>query len=382
MIIAVPAERSDGERRVALVPESVQRLTAKKVAVRVESGAGRKAWFTDDDYRRSGASMVPHAALLLGQSDLVVKVGAPTPAEAEAIRYGAALVCFLYPRDNSEITRALALQRVTAVAIEQLPRTTLAQSMDVLSSQSTAAGYRAVIAAANALAKFFPMLMTPAGSIAPARVLVLGAGVAGLQAIATARRLGAVVAAFDVRPATRQDVESLGATFIDAGIGENLETAEGYAIALNAASLHRARTAIHPHLTNADVCITTALVPCQRAPVLITNAMVQSMRPGAVIVDLAAESGGNCELTEPGKEIVRHDVAILGRLNLAADLAADASRMYSRNMEKVIEHFLRDGFLRFDFRDEITRRCVVTHDGEIVDEELRHALDAASGGRP
>jgi len=380
MIIGIPAESFPGERRVALVPETVQRLAAKNIVVRVASGAGRNAWFADDDYRRAGAAVVSGTASLLGQADLVVKIRAPTPLEVEALRAGATLVCLLYPRDNAEVTRGLAKRRITTAAMEQLPRTTLAQAMDVLSSQSTAAGYRAVIVAANALAKFFPMLMTPAGSIAPARVFILGAGVAGLQAIATARRLGAVVEAFDVRRATRQEVESLGAKFIEPGTEENGETPEGYATQLTAASLQRARGAIQPHLANADICITTALVPNQRAPILITANMVQNMRPGAVIVDLAAERGGNCELTEPGKDVVRHEVMIIGRLNLAGDLAVDASRMYSRNMEKLILHFLHDGILRFDFREEITRRCVVTHDGEIVEEELRHALGATRGG--
>jgi len=379
MIIGVPAENSEGERRVALVPETVQRLAAKNIAVRVESGAGRNAWFADDDYRRAGAAVVSGTASLLDQADLVVKIRVPTPLEVESLRAGASLVCLLYPRDNAEVTRGLAKRRITTVAMERLPRTTLAQAMDVLSSQSTAAGYRAVIVAANALAKFFPMLMTPAGSIAPARVFILGAGVAGLQAIATARRLGAVVEAFDVRRTTRQDVESLGAKFIEPGTEANGETAEGYATQLTAASLQRARDAVQPHVANADICITTALVPNQRAPILITASMVQKMRPGSIIVDLAAERGGNCELTEPGKDVMRHEVTIIGRLNLAGDLAMDASRMYSRNMEKLILYFWRDGILRFDFRDEITRNCVVTHDGEIADEELRDALGAMRG---
>jgi NAD(P) transhydrogenase subunit alpha len=379
MIVGIPAESLPGERRVALVPETAHRLVAKAISVRVQSGAGRGAWFADDDYRRAGAAVVSGAASLLGQADLIVKIRAPTPMEVESLRTGATLVCLLYPRDNAEVTRALAKRRITTVAMEQLPRTTLAQAMDVLSSQSTAAGYRAVLVAANELAKFFPMLMTPAGSIAPARVLVVGVGVAGLQAIATARRLGAVVEAFDVRRTTRQDVESLGAKFIETGIEENADTPEGYAPQLTAASLQRARDAIQPHLANADVCITTALIPNQRAPILISANMIQKMHPGSVIIDLAAAQGGNCELTEPGKDVMRHEVMIVGRLNLAGDLAVDASRMYSRNMEKLIGHFSHDGILRIDFRDEITRRCVVTHDGEIVDEELRRALGANRG---
>jgi NAD(P) transhydrogenase subunit alpha len=252
-----------------------------------------------------------------------------------------------------------------------LPRTTIAQAMDVLSSQSTVAGYRAVIAAAAALKKFFPMLMTPAGTIAPARLLVLGAGVAGLQAIATARRLGAVVQAFDVRRAVRAEVESLGAKFIEPWLDQAAQGAEGYATELTEASLERARNTIGPALAGADACITTALVPERRAPILISKEMVECMRPGSVIVDLAAEQGGNCARTEAGKDIEIGGVKIIGRLNLASEAATDASRMYSRNLEKVIEHFLDGERLRFDLGDEITRRCLVIHGGERMADEPR-----------
>jgi NAD(P) transhydrogenase subunit alpha len=291
-------------------------------------------------------------------------------------------VCLLYPRAHGEATRSLAARGVTTIALENLPRTTLAQAMDVLSSQSTAAGYRAVIVAANALPKFFPMLMTPAGTVAPARVLVLGAGVAGLQAIATARRLGAAVEVFDVRASVKEEAESLGAKFIGGALCADSETAEGYARELDSVALERARAVIRQSLCGADVCITSALVPNQRPPILITDEMVQSMRPGSVIVDLAGEQGGNCALTEAGRESVRYGVTIISRLNLASELAPDASRMYSRNMENVIGHFCRDGILRFDFRDEMTRRCVVTHQGEVLAEDLRQALALEAGGRP
>jgi NAD(P) transhydrogenase subunit alpha len=273
----------------------------------------------------------------------------------------------------------LAARGVTTLALENLPRTAVAQPMDVLSSQSSVAGYRAVIVAANLLAKFFPMLMTAAGTFAPARVLVLGAGVAGLQAIATARRLGAQVEAFDVRRTVREQVESLGAKYIEPWLEQATESAEGYAEQLTDASLERARKAIRLPLANADVCITTALVPQQRAPILITREMFEAMRPGSVLVDLAAEQGGNCELTQPGEDIVCRGVTVVGRLNLAAEVAQDASRMFSRNMEKFLAHVLRDGLLRLDFSDEITRRCVVTHDGEVQGAELRQALASLKG---
>ena len=381
MIIAVPAETFSGERRVSLVPETVQRLTAKKLQVRLQSGAGVGAWFSDDDYRRAGASVETSVERLLGEADLIAKIRAPTVAEVEHLRRGATLVCLLYPCAHGEATRSLAARGVTTIALENLPRTTVAQSMDVLSSQSTAAGYRAVIVAANALPKFFPMLMTPAGTVAPARVLVLGAGVAGLQAIATARRLGAAVEAFDVRLAVKEEVESLGAKFISGAVCADSETAEGYARKLDSVALERARAVIRQSLRGADVCIASALIPNQRAPILITAEMVQSMRPGSVIVDLAGEQGGNCELTEASRMSMRHGVTIIGRWNLASELPLDASRMYSRNMENVIGHFYRDGILRFDFRDEITRRCVVTHQDEVLAEDLRQALALEAGGR-
>jgi NAD(P) transhydrogenase subunit alpha len=380
MIVGVPRESLPNERRVALVPESVRRLVAKNVSVLVQSQAGQGAWFADDDYRSAGATIAACAADLFAQSDLIAKIRAPTLEEVEQMRRSAAIVCPLYPERDLEVARRLASGGITAIALENLPRTTIAQAMDVLSSQSTVAGYRAVIRAANALAKFFPMLMTPAGTIAPARVLVLGAGVAGLQAIATARRLGAVVQAFDVRPAVRQEVESLGAKFIASAVFEDAATAEGYARQLTEETLRRVRAVIQPALANSDVCICSALVPKERAPILVTREMVRSMRPGSVIVDLAGEQGGNCELTEAGKDLCFQGVAILAPLHLPSEMAMDASRMYSRNMEKIILHFFRDGILRFDFRDPITERCIVAHDGEIIAPELRQALTALRRG--
>ena len=362
MIVGVARETFPGERRVGLVPEGVRRLIANKIEVAVASGAGQAAWFSDDDYARAGARLEAAPEKLLEHADLVVK-----------------MVCLLYPRAHVDATRRLAARGVTTLALENLPRTTVAQSMDVLSSQSSAAGYRAVIVAANLLAKFFPMLMTPAGTFAPARVLVLGAGVAGLQAIATARRLGALVEAFDVRRTVREQVESLGAKYIEPWVEQSAESADGYADQLTEAAVERARNAIRSPLANADVCITTALVPHQRAPILITREMFECMRPGSVLVDLAAAQGGNCELTKAGEDFVWRGLTIVGRLNLAAEVAQDASRMFSRNMEKFLAHVLRDGLLRLDFDDEITRRCVVTHDGEVLGVELRQALASLKG---
>ena len=379
MIVGVARESFPGERRVVLVPEGVRRLVANKIIIAVATGAGQAALFSDSDYVRAGARLESSEEQLLGQADLVAKVRAPTLQEVEALRPGAGLVCLLHPRDHIDVTLRLAARGVTTLALENMPRTTLAQSMDVLSSQSTVAGYRAVIVAANLLGKFFPMLMTPAGTLAPARVLVLGAGVAGLQAIATARRLGAVVEAFDVRRTVREQVESLGAKYIEPWLKQAAETAEGYAQQLPEDALERARNAIRPALASADVCITTALVPQQRAPILITREMFECMRPGSVLVDVAAEQGGNCALTQAGEDIVCGGVTIVGRLNLASEVAQDASRMFSRNIEALLTQVLRDGALRIDFGNEIIHRCVVTHGGAIADQGLRQALASVKG---
>jgi len=366
MIVAVVAEKSSGEQRVALVPETVRRLTTKKISVHVEKGAGESAHLKDDDYRRCGAEIEQCRSDLLKIADVLVRVGLPKLDEIDELRTGAVVISPLFLRQNPELIEVLKARNITSIALENLPRKTALQAMDVLSSQSTAAGYRAVIVAANALGKFFPLLMTPAGTIAPARVLVLGAGVAGLQAIATAKRLGAVVDAFDVRPVVRQEVESLGARFVESAIDEIAETSEGYARRLSSQSLALAHAAIQRVIAGADVCVTAAMVPNERAPVLITAEMIDCMRPGSVIVDLAAAQGGNCVLTQAGKDIVANDITIIGRLNLAAEVALDASRMHSRNIEKLIEHFYHDGRFQIDFTDEIARKCVVVHAGKLI----------------
>ncbi|PYM07219.1 MAG: Re/Si-specific NAD(P)(+) transhydrogenase subunit alpha [Candidatus Rokuibacteriota bacterium] len=379
MKIGVPKEVKRGERRVAIIPETVKRLAAKGITVAVEGGAGAAAWFSDEEYRSAGATVEPSADPVLGVADLVVKIHPPTQAEVERVRPGTAVISLLYPQVNADLVRLLAAKSVAAIAVDQIPRTTLAQTMDVLSSQSTVAGYRAVILAAQALPKFFPMLMTAAGTVAPARVLVLGAGVAGLQAIAVARRLGAIVEAFDVRREVKEQIESLGARFVETGATEDAAGAGGYARELSEETERRNRDVIAEHLAKTDVCITTALIPGKRAPILITEEMVRRMRAGSVLVDLAAEQGGNCVLTEPGTTVTRHDVTILGPLDLPSDLAVHASQMYSRNMEKLLLHLTRDGVLVLDFEDEITRGCVVTHGGQIVQPRPKER-PAAGGG--
>jgi H+-translocating NAD(P) transhydrogenase subunit alpha len=369
MKVAVPKERRAGESRVALVPESARRLIAKGFAVAVETGAGVGAGAADDDYRAAGASIAPSIDALLEAAELVVTIHFPAAAEIARMPAGAILVGLFFPRADDNRLSAFAARRVTAVALDAVPRTTLAQAMDALSSQSTAAGYRAVILAAHALPRFFPLLMTPAGTIPPARVLVLGAGVAGLQAIATARRLGAVVEAFDVRRAVKEEVESLGARFVEAEMSEDAGGAGSYAREIGEESQRRVRDVVGRRLAQADVCITTALVPGRRAPILITDEMVRGMRPGSVIVDLAAEQGGNCEATQPGQDIFRHGVSILGPLNAAGDVAVHASQMYSKNVEQLLLHLAPRGTLALDFDDPITRACVVIHEGRIRGNE-------------
>lgn len=374
MRAGVVRETHPGERRVGLVPESVARIHAKGVDFVIEAGAGAAAGFSDDAYREAGAEIAATAADVLSSADLVVRVQAPDSTEIEASKAGAAVVGLLFPLTAAEMVQQLRSARLTAIALDRIPRVTLAQSMDVLSSQSTVAGYRAAVLAAYRLPQFFPLLMTAAGRIDPARILVLGAGVAGLQAIATAHRLGAVVEAYDVRAVVKEQVESLGASFVEVPAIEDAETEGGYAREVSEESQRRANEVIAERLRSTDACITTALIPGRPAPRLITAGMVEGMPHGSLIVDLAAEQGGNCELTRPGEEVNVNGVTILGPLNLASDLAADASRMFSRNAEKLVLYLLNDGELSFDFDNEIVKGCVVTHDGEIVDEQVAEAL--------
>lgn len=379
MIISVPKETAPGERRVALTPDVVKRLSGSAVRVRVESGAGAAARFPDEDYRAAGAEIVAETRSVRRDADVLVMVHRPPEADVADLKEGAVVVGMLQPATNAALVQALARRRVTSFSLDALPRITRAQPMDVLSSMATIAGYKAVLLAAAASPKFFPMLVTAAGTIPPARVLVLGAGVAGLQAIATARRLGAVVQAFDVRPAVKEQVESLGAQFLAADMtGLAAEGAGGYAKELSEEQHRRELELIHQHLSQVDVVISTAAIPGKRAPVLITDAMLRDMHAGAVIVDLAAESGGNCELTKPGQEVEAHGVRIIGATNLAATVPTHASQMFSRNMLSFLQHLIKDGNVKLDFQDELTAGACITHAGEIRHEGAR-ALVAAGG---
>jgi len=377
MRIAVRKEGA-GERRVAIVPESIKRLGAKKIDVSVEAGAGTHSFASDEEYKAGGARIDASVDALLADADAVLQVRPPTVDAVRTLKEGSALVSLLYPLVDHALVRALATRKITAVAVDMIPRTTLAQMMDVLSSQATAAGYEAVLMAAAALPRFFPMLMTAAGTIAPAKVLVLGAGVAGLTAIGTARRLGAVVEAFDVRRVVKEQVESLGAKFVEVET-EDAQTAGGYAKELGEESKRKQAEALARHVAKADVVICTALIPGRRAPVLVTADMVRSMRAGSVVVDLAAEQQGNCELTKPGHTVVEHGVTLIGQTDLTSRMSAHASQMYSRNMEKLLFYLTKDGALKLDFNDEIVRGSVITHGGEIVHPKVKEVVEPGAG---
>ena len=357
MRVAVPKETRAGERRVALVPDSVGRLAARGFTVAIERGAGEAAGFEDGQYAAAGADLVARGDLLAA-ADAVVRVAAPSAEEVATLATGTVLVGFLSPLSDAAGVERLAERGVVAFAMESVPRITRAQSMDALSSQSTVAGYKAAVLAADRLPRLFPLLMTAAGTVAPAKALVLGAGVAGLQAIATARRLGAVVSGFDVRPVVREQVESLGAAFLDLGV-TGAETEGGYAAELTPEQQAQQQTALEERIPEFDVVITTALVPGRPAPKLIPASAVAAMRRGSVIVDLAAETGGNCELTEPGEEVEREGVTIVGFTDLASRMPYHASQLYSRNVAALLEHLAPGGELTLDFADEITSGACV-----------------------
>jgi len=375
MKIAVAKESLPGERRVALVPEQVSKYPSGHEIV-VESGAGAAAGYADAVYTEKGARV---QSGVLDGADLVLKVRTPTPEEIGRLREGATLVGLMAPLSEPQAMRALAERGVTTFALELLPRISRAQSMDALSAMATIAGYKAVLLAAEHLPRFMPLLMTAAGMLKPARVLVIGAGVAGLQAIATARRLGAVVEAYDTRPVVKEQVESLGATFVELPLEtKDAQDAGGYAKAQSEEFYDKQRELMGKVVAANDIVITTALVPGQKAPVLVTEDMVRGMRPGSVIVDLAAEAGGNVALTEPGRVVERHGVTLVGLVDLASSMAVHASDMYARNVSTFANHLLAQGGNGPDLSDEITRGSLVTHRGEVVHEAVKAAL-ARSG---
>ena len=389
MIIGAPSESYPGERRVALVPAVVPGLLKAGLEVLVERGAGSGAGFPDAAYAAQGARVAAGRAELFSQAGLVVVVrglGANPDAgraDLELLQTGQIAVGFFDPLGAPEAARELARRGVTAFSLELLPRISRAQPMDALTSMATVAGYKAVLLAAATLPRFFPMMITAAGTVTPARVLVIGAGVNGLQAIATARRLGAVVSGYDLRPAVKEQVESLGARFLELELEtEDAEAAGGYAREMDEAFYQRQRELMGAAVADSDVVITTATVPGAKAPVLITEAMVRGMSPGSLIVDLAAETGGNCELTRAGETLEAHGVVILGPVNLAATVPYHASQMYARNVAAFLQHIVKDGEVALDMDDQITRETLLTHGGEVVSPRVRERLGLPAAPAP
>ncbi len=374
MKIGIPREVAAGENRVAVTPDAVARLVAGDLEITVESGAGLQANFSDDQYKEAGATIAADAAAAMSGANVVLKIHAPTDDEVAKVPEGAALVALLAPLTSPNLVKKLAQRRITGFSMDTVPRIARAQSMDALSSMSSLAGYKAVLMAAGVLGKYFPMMITAAGTYPPARGLVLGAGVAGLQAIATARRLGAVVQAFDVRAVVKEQVESLGATFIGPPPQEEAEDAGGYARELGEDAQRQQRELIQDHAKDMDFIVCTALIPGRPAPLLVTEDAVKGMKPGSVIIDMAAETGGNCQLTEAGVDTVKHGVHIMGPLNLPSTLPMHASQMYARNISNLLLHLVKDGELALDFEDAITQGCCITHNGEVVHGPTKAAL--------
>lgn len=383
--VFVPKEIVPDETRVAAVPETIKKLVKEGFEVTVEKGAGAGAFIADSEFESAGAKLGADVAALFGASDVVLKVHPPRQNEAlgrheaDMMKEGSLLVSFLFPFNNREAVEKLAARKVTAFAMDQIPRITRAQSMDALTSQANIAGYKAVLMGADALGKILPMMMTAAGTIPPARVVIMGAGVAGLQAIATAKRLGAVVEVSDIRAAVKEQVQSLGGKFIEVEGAEDMETEGGYAKEATPEFLKKQREVVRQHVVAADMVITTALVPGKPAPKLISADMVKEMRTGSVIVDLAADQGGNCELSEPGKVVTKEGVTIVARTNVASLVPVHSSDMYAKNLLVVMKHLTKEGQIHLDFEDEITAGSVVIHQGEIRKEAVAEFLK--SGGK-
>jgi len=367
--IFIPKESVESEQRVAATPETVKRYVKAGLQIAVEAGAGSGANISDEAYQNVGATITPQAEKGWSEADIVLKVAPPVTrvasqaSEAALLKPDSVLIGFLAPYQNLDLARTLIANRVSAFAVELIPRITRAQSMDALSSQANIAGYKAVVLAASRLAKYFPQLMTAAGTVKPARVVVMGAGVAGLQAVATARRLGAVVEVSDIRPEVKEQVQSLGGKFIDLPVQESGSGEGGYAKEVSREFLQKQQETIANRVALADVVITTALVPGKKAPTLITEAMVKRMRSGSIIVDLAVEQGGNCELSKVDQEVVEHNVRIMGYSNLPSTLAEDASHLYARNLAAFVELLIKDGRLVVDLEDDVVRGSLLTHQG-------------------
>ncbi|WP_421775471.1 Re/Si-specific NAD(P)(+) transhydrogenase subunit alpha [Gracilimonas sp.] len=372
MIVGVLKETAEHERRVALTPEITDQLIKQGLDVWVEKDAGLTSNFLDQQYTGSGARIVSGRDEILSQADVLLTIQTPSEKELKKLKKGAILICFLWALQHPDLVETLKELEISSLGMDAIPRISRAQNMDALSSMSSIAGYKSALIAANELDKYLPMMMTAAGTIAPSKALVLGAGVAGLQAIATCKRLGSVVEAFDIRPEVKEQVESLGAKFVEVELGdEDTQTEGGYAKELDKSKQDLQREAIHNHAKKSDIIITTALIPGRPAPLLITEQMVKDMEPGSVIVDLAAENGGNCELTEAGKTVVKHDVKIVGPVNLPSKLSHHASKLYSKNMYALLNLLIKEGEATFDFEDEILLKTTITHQGKTISPMLK-----------
>ena len=374
MVIGIPKESLIGETRIAILPADIKQLLSDNVTFIIEAKAGNGSFISDEDYASVGAEIVSD---VYSGSDLIVRINPPSEEELSKFKDGTSLVSLLAPFINHDLVKQLAMKNISSFCLELIPRSTYAQSMDVLSSQATVSGYRAVLNAATHMGKFFPMLMTPAGTIKPATVLIIGAGVAGLQAIATASRLGAKVEAFDVRPAAREQVESLGAKFLYMDLDDAAETDSGYAVEMNEEFIRKEMELLHDAAKRVDAIITTALIFGKKAPILIKDYMVNDMQPGSCIIDLAAENGGNCDLTKPGELIHHNGVTIDGRLNLPAQIPYHASQMLSKNISKLLTEIIEEGKTKFDMENEIIKGCLVTHEGNIVHEMTKNIIEGA-----
>ncbi len=374
MKLAIPKEIRPGEKRVAITPDVVKSLHKAGFSCLVESEAGRDAGFTNEAYLHAGAMLTEDRAELYREADVLLKVNPPQAEEVQLMKPDSILISFLYAHTQPELTEALVNKKITAFAMDAVPRISRAQKMDALSSQANLAGYKAVLLGANSLRKIFPLLMTAAGTITPSKVLIFGAGVAGLQAIATAKRLGAVVEVTDVRPETKEQVESLGGRFLEVKGVEGVKTEGGYAREVSAEYLQKQQELIKSRITEADLVITTALVMGRKAPVLVTAGMVQTMKPGSVIVDMAVESGGNCELSELNQTVIKHGVTIIGEGNLPSMLAYNASELYARNISTLLLHLATNEGFKWELDEEITKGSLITHQGALVHEFTKGQL--------
>lgn len=374
MIIAIPKEILPGENRVACTPDVASKLIKIGYEVQLQKEAGLNAGFKDEQYEKAGAKIIENVEQLFSTADVVLKVQKPEQSEIQKLKKGSLLISFVYALHYPNIAKLCADSGIDLIAMEMVPRTTLAQKMDALSSQANIAGYKSVILAANHLGKIFPLMMTAAGTISPAKVVIMGAGVAGLQALGTAKRLGAVVEVSDIRPSAKEEVQSLGGKFIEVETTENMQDERGYAKEASEEFLKKQKELIFKHVTEADIVITTALVPGKKAPVLVTEEMVKNMRPGSVVLDMAVEFGGNCEVSEAGKTVKKYDVTIIGEPNLPSLVPTHASEMYSKNLLALIQHIGKNGQIELKAEDEIVKGCLITRNGEVINDRIKELL--------